>query len=311
MSTLFLFGCGANETGTTNSSEKNNTASTNQEETNTETSDTQPEPNPTDENSIVVIKMSRDVFLDFISNPSSQAIEDMGKDVRKNVSAGDIYIRGSVLFPIEQSVANLLKKENLKTYLEQQEIYTDVKEAFLLDAENVPMLIWIDADNFQGFITINELSGEGHGETPYIYRLYTKEAFFDKFSGIAAAVMIKNSQTYGKFGSAVLYHNYADVPLLETLRLLGATIVEKNENLAEILYKGNTYELDAEYLLLCPKGSSRDMLRPLPGGRVFHYKNEGVVMVDSGTMSGVLWTMETPVWFEFDRSEKLVRIELK
>lgn len=294
MITLLLFGCGANESNTSNTSEEENIANT----------------DVSGDNSIEIIRMSRDVFLDFIVNPSSQDIKTMGEDTRKHVTVGDIYARGSQRFSVQPALAEFLKKENLNTYLKKREIRADVKEVFLLDAPRVPMLAWIEADNFRGFITIEDhWGGEGHA-AHYTYQLYTQDEFHAEYSGVSAKITIKGAEVSDKVAQAVLYHNYADLPVLEVLELMGATVAKKSENLADVYYNGKEYVFDAEKFSMCEKKSDRDAVFPI-SGISFVYKKDGILMVDSTVLSGLFQELGSPVWFEFDRDEKIVRIVLK
>ena len=299
--TLFLFGCSSNNSNSTATSEADGNTSTREEIENTEVQG---------EGSMEIIKISRDVFLDFIGNPSSDVLRDVTQIERKYVSAGEIYDRGSNRFSVQPSLAEFLKKEKMKTYLEEHGIHTNVNDVFLIDSPKVPMLVWIEADGFCGFVTVEDCWGENNYATHYSYQFYTQKEFCAEYDSVFSKVIVKDATPFEKSVQAVLYHDYADFPVLEVLELMGATVTKKSETLADVHYNGKEYTFDLENFSMCEKESGEDVVIPI-SGRIFIYKKDGVLMVDSNTLSALLWELGTPVFYEYDRAERTIRIVLR
>lgn len=295
--TLFFFGCSTNIPTETATSKTDDRTITEGETENTEV--------PKEE-SIEIIGISREVFLDFISNPSSEILRDTTLLKRQYVSSGENYSRGSKLFSVQPSLIEFLKKVNMKTYLEEQGIHTNVKEVLLIDSPRVPMFVWIEADSFCGFVTVEDCWIENNYATHYVYQFYTQEEFYTEYNDILARVTV-NAGPCEKFAQAVLYHDYADFPVLEVLELMGATVTQKSENLADVQYNGKEYAFDSNAFSMREKNSGKDAVMPM-SGRTFVYKKDGVLMVDSHTLSSLLLELGTPITYAYDRNAKTIEI---
>ena len=261
-------------------------------------------------NEIVFYELSRDGFEQFLNNQQYDFLKTNSLNIlsykRQDISENKIYAKSS-LYPYDINnslwgfVGNTAK---IKTYLAQNNITSDIISMAIIDAPNVPLVLWINTDNETCYITITP---QDDFET-YVYEYFSHNNFKNMHIG-KPGVLIINGQTISTNVSPQIYHTTADIPLLPVLRNLGATISTNIDGKKTIVLNDKKFILDIENKkLFSEKNDNENILYEIAGGCTFVYKENEELLVDNSTLLHVLITMGKKTTISVNYSKKTVNI---
>lgn len=236
---------------------------------------------------ITAYELERETLNSFVVNCSIEDLEKCEKqELQYNKNKGYYFItEARSRFTVEQSVIDFIDdKEEITKYLTKNNIDAKVENTALIIAPHTPITLYAKTDDGNFFITINEdIEDDG-----YVYRLYTQDEFKEKFTLKIGSLTIKEKESTIK---TKVYFKSADIPLVATLKALGAKVTEGSQP-SKIMVGNATYYLDLEnYNLYASSNKKQNLLYQIDGGRIFVYAENGDIMVDDATLSDILLEM--------------------
>ncbi len=160
---------------------------------------------PKDTGEMVEYALPRGVFRDFIKMPSQELLESDG--VRKHIYSKSEYMTGYIkrksiygttisedeaksgvmrigVLPVyTEFVEYIGSKSNIEQLLRDNGVYEEILAYALIDihiGDDIPASIWVRTNNGDYFITVTGDYENPFG-TEFIYKLYTKNDFCDKY----------------------------------------------------------------------------------------------------------------------------------
>ncbi len=109
--------------------------------------------------------------------------------------------------------------------------------------------------------------------------------------------------------NAYIYNDFAELPLMEVLKGIGADIEPVEGNKTHILVDDKLFILDLNALTLQENDSSENLLTPVPGNKLFSCRlfSEDILL-DDVTLKGTLFLMGISVDVRYDAAEKTVTV---
>jgi hypothetical protein len=153
------------------------------------------------------------------------------------------------------------------------------------------------------FITINEQPDD----EKYVYRGYSFSDYKNKYGYVNAQLKVEGN--YVECDAVIKrYHDYADVPFVETLICLGLDIRYEGEEIV-IQANNDTYRLDMQNIKLV-KNDDEDynMLNQLDGGVTFAYYSNNSLMIDTNSLITILEEMGVVIHINYDKENELITI---
>ena len=204
------------------------------------------------------------------------------KDIFRKLFFGMMrYLRGR--FQKEPIILGLnfldfAKPESLKQYLTENNIDGEIRDVAIINMESMAATIWVQVDDRDYFITIDELFSDYINDeykyrddpSAYVYRLYTYEEYYNRFSAKDASLIIDSKDVSS--GNYVKKHNSSFyVPFRVVMEKLGAKVDWDTENGNVILtIKGNKYIFNHKTLDFKAEGSDRQIIYMPPGGAYYY-----------------------------------------
>ncbi|MBP3392041.1 MAG: hypothetical protein J6L76_04560 [Clostridia bacterium] len=255
---------------------------------------------------IVIYKISRETFFLFLENPTIPTLNSEGNNKRIYSQSGQWYITSDVKrFEIEQSLLDFVgDKSKIQKFLSQYGVNDEVRNAFVLDAPNVPLTIWVETSKDNLFITIEKQNAD-HS---YVYEYYTLSDYNNKYYWDYAALMVNNKEIKSTI-PAKIYSGYAEVPFMLVLKSLDATVTSLTNEQFEIFFKGENYVLDVDDRSIYAIGKEEDNLLHKDGGVAFIYPYESDIMIDTFTLNTVLRQMGEKIVITCDKTNKIVALQ--
>lgn len=304
-----LCGCSKNTDISTNADIADDIITTNEATT---VQVTEPEYNYVDtpvEGELNIYDISREVFFEFIENPSIEILNTQNRGVHSYPTEGDEIINGSMMFTIDQSFENFVNIESIQCFLSDNGYNAAVENVSIFVASSLSVCIWIETTEDDFVITVNESMDDWFSDELYVYRLYTEEEFCDKFSREEGTAIV-NGTELSSDSTVYIYHSYAEVPLLASLECYGAEIISNNGDIAELKLNGETYYLDLVSRNFYRDGEERDNLfHQVDGGVSYYYVLGNDMMVDDIVFRYIIEDI-TGVFpgVHIDRNTKIVEI---
>lgn len=235
---------------------------------------------------ITAYELERENLNSFVVNCSIEDLEKCKKQaLRYDKNTGYYFVKEAHLFRVDQAMIDFVyDKQEITKYLTENDIDATAEYTALLIVPHTPITLYVKTDDGNFFITINEdIEDDGH-----VYRLYTQDEFKEKFTLKIGSLTIKEKESTIK---TKVYFKSADIPLVATLKALGAEITEDSSR-SKITIGNATYYLDLENLnLYASSNKKQNLLYQINGGRIFVYAENGDIMVDDATLSYILLEM--------------------
>ena len=209
--------------------------------------------------------------------------------------------------PVYDDLLNFIcEKDKFQTYLGSNGVIGNIDNIVIVDVNapevcNVPVFMWIKADQSDYFITI-ELTYVSN-ETEYRYTLYTISEFSDKY-GYKDGVLKINDRVidkdiYIKFQNSGVY-----MPFRTVMEALGAKIEwNPDTNSVNMVCNGKEYVLSIQNgLSLHEKGQPFDLLLPPPGsyGAYSYQIIDDRIIMDNRTMSVLVSLMKARIDVDYE-----------
>lgn len=269
---------------------------------------TEPEYNNVDtpvDGELNVYNISRDVFLEFIENPSIEVLNEKNRAVHSYPSEGDVMVAVTTHFTLTEDLISFVNKEAIQAYLSDNGYDVVVEDIVMFWEGNNNKSIWIDTAEQDFYITL----GWDYSNDERIYEIYTADEYKAEFSRVEGKVIINGTELSGN-STAYIYHNYAEVPLLASLECYGASIISNDGNIAEFKLNGETFYLEFGSREFYRDGDERDNLfHQVDGGISYYYVNGNDMMVDDIVFRYIIENiMGVFPQVHIDRNDKVVEI---
>lgn len=256
---------------------------------------------------VQIYKISRDTFESFLSKPSVETLSIVDSQSYIYPENGQWYVTHNVSrFPIQQSLIDFVGNQTeIESYLLQHNINGKIKNTLIFEAPYVPLTLWVQTDEENVFITINEQTEDAL----YVYRCYTSSDYNEKYGCVYALLNVKGKNITDDV-PVKMYYNYADIPFTSVLKSLGATLTWESDSKAKITFNEKIYILDVENCELYEaENKTENMLYQIDGGRIFVYPAGQELMVDSNTLVCVLEDMGENVAINCNKTSRTVTIK--
>lgn len=252
-----------------------------------------------------IYSITRDSFYSFLEQPTLNAFNNQKSTEYVRTFKKQWYIRrGGSRFTIRKELLNFVTdEEKLKTFLSQQVEVDKIQDIIIFEAPNTPVTVCVKSKEDFWFITINEQPDD----EKYIYRGYSFSEYKKKYGFINATLKVEDK--YVQCDAKIkMYHEYADVPFVETLVYLGMDVRYEGE---EIVIKANndTYRLNTQETKLMKNGDEDyNMLYQLDGGVSIVYYSNNSLMIDTNSLITILEEMGVIIHINCDRDNELITI---
>lgn len=256
---------------------------------------------------IKIYQLSRDAFYAFLESPSRDTFKNSVTLNSVFATANPNFISiNSYCFPIEQELIDFAgNTDKLQEYLLENGVKGTIQDMAIFDSPRMPLTQWLNIDNTNAFITI-DIELEGDIEV-YTYQFYSQKDFQEKYTPVSGRIIIKGKEI--DCDKAIIYHDYADIPLMEVLNAMGAKTVFKYKHNIRIRFNGALYRLDLDKgTLFAVNDAEQDLLNTIVGGPVFVYRVDDELMVGNATLAFVLSSMGEDVFVNTDRENNCVNI---
>lgn len=254
-----------------------------------------------------IYKINRETFYSFLEHPSIELFNVDSDNIYSYTEKENWYITYNITrFPIQQSLIDFAGDvKQVEQYLVENGITANIERIIVFEAPYIPITIWIKSDIEDICITINEQLED----KDYVYRIYSFYEYYEKYCCRDASFMVDGQYITTNI-PVKMYYGYADIPLTVTLEALGAQIVKEDNMSISIIIKEKKYYLNIKNALLYEDNiADVNLLYQIDGGPIFVYKNNQEIMVDSNTLSSVLYQMGVFVTIKCDAENEKVIIE--
>ena len=168
----------------------------------------------------------------------------------------------------------------------------------------MPLTVWLKTSQENVYVTINE-SVDDKG---YVYRFYSQVDFNNKYIPNDGKLIVFEKEIETK-NKPKVYHNYADVSLMDVLKAVGAKIETQNETTRTIIFNDTTYTLNISEKSFFKQGEeNNNLLTTLVGGSFFVYTEDNELMVDTATLHNVMYEIGLEVFIKVDSQNDTVVI---
>ena len=266
-------------------------------------------------NHIPTYEIKRDVFYEFIENPSLAVLQQAERGTHSSVlmksdtagiilreshgvepprvyehKSGALRLLNNNLFIVHESLLDFFcNRKVLEEFLHRNGVEGEVSEFALLAHISTPLTVWMVINQENYFITLDDESNDyaDWDKTTYTYRLYTHSKYLNKFGMKDGQLFVNGVDITGE--NYVKFHfEYAEVPILPIIYALGAVVVE-TDGIYHITYNGEDFIYDPEGdLFQRGDDAQSNALQPVGGGYRFRTFVDGVPIMDSFSVRSVL-----------------------
>ncbi len=276
---------------------------------------------------IVVYSFPYEIFNKFIENPATNIFSDNENKIiisslskssnkqilRKTINQtptqieemeGGIYVgKTPVYLTLIDFVTN---REMLKAFLIKNNIVINsINNINLLDVPNMPAIIWIQDNQQNYYITVDEKYEDKNvkkKEDEYIYRVYSDKEFYSKFSD-KEGILIVNGKNVTTNNFVKINYSGTYISLRGVIESLGQKIEWDDANcVARLMCNGKTYILDCQNKLsLVEEGTSNNILILPPGG-IYYYCSiiNGQTIINENAMRMLLRLMDATINVDYN-----------
>lgn len=257
-------------------------------------------------NQVTIYKIYRDEFELFLKSPSLDTIKS--NDFKKyEYSKYNEWHNGGSRFLVTKPLMELMRDySRLEALLAENGINAKVDNAVIVDAPLVPKTILLETNKGSACFVI----GESANDDEYTYEFCSMSDYAAKYSRTTATVIADGKKIESQC-ETVLYHNYADVPLMAVLKGLGAEVGEMSNGIAELSIDNKSYLFNSNELSLEQIGGQRGNLLFIAGGYTFVYSQGEEIMIDTDTLYVVFRDMGLDITIKCDREKNEVSIDTK
>lgn len=279
-------------------------------------------------NGVVVYSISRTVYNQFLECPSKEILDQKESDTmisiykksdtsegnirREIISKNPVQVdesKGGTMrigsMPVYVSLVDFIgDKENIKKFLSQNDVVGEIKNVAMLEDQNIPVTIWLQVNQENFFITIDE-KFEDYSNNPntneYVYRLYTYLEYRNKF-GIKDGKLKVNDKdiTEGNYVKFQYYGVY--IPFRAIMENLGAKVDwDADRNVVLLTCNDKEYILETNNVFsLVEVGESWNILTPPPGGSYCFEMIDDRINMDDFTMQAVVGLMGAKINIDYE-----------
>lgn len=253
---------------------------------------------------IVIYQVTRDDFESFLYAPSIELITTGNNNYYSYPKDGQWHITSEIIrIPIGSDILNFAGNiSSLQAYLIKNGVTSELVNTLIIDAPRVPLTIWLETETGDYYITVTDLNKKTE------YHFYSADEYCKIYLGKQASLYVNRVEVTTDT-APIVYHNYADIPLVAVLNALGAKITNETDTLMKVFFEGVNYCLDTEKLTLYnERNTDNNLLYQVYGGTIFVYSIEGELMMDSTSMWLTLESMGVNVEINCDSAHGEVNI---
>ena len=254
---------------------------------------------------LVIYSIARDSFDSFLEEPTLNAFNNQKSTEYARTFKKQWHIRyGGSRFTIRKELLNFVTdEEKVKDFLSQQVEVDKIQDIIIFEAPNTPVTMCVKSNEDFLFITINERPDD----EKYVYKGYSFSCYKKKYGYTNAKLKVEGE--YVQCDAMIkMYHEYADVPFVETLTYLGMDIRYEGEEIV-IKADNDTYRLNMQKTKLVKDGDvDYNMLCQLDGGVSIVYYSNKSLMIDTNSLIPILEEMGVIVHINYDKEKELITI---
>ena len=257
---------------------------------------------------IIVYQINRTQFQEFLSTPSADVLDSYGANRLCYPQDGEwLHIIDLRRVPIKQQLLDFCGDvHTLEKCLTDRGISAVIERALMIDTPHVPLTLWLDTTAGNYYITVHNLSDEKP-----TYAFYSESEYRDMYLCAEASLYVNRKEVITDT-PAIVYHNYADIPLLAVLEAMGADLKYESDMLTAISFQGTNYYLDTEkYRLYVADSESHNLIASLQGGTSFVYSVGRELMMDDAMLRATLENMGIDANITMDKEKAIVKIRIK
>lgn len=271
---------------------------------------------------VVVYSLDKNIFRDFMANPSIEILESKENNtdicvftkskskegyIRRKISgrkpehideavSGYMRIGSNFSLPVyTEFIEFISSKSNIQNIFADNNFNCKVNDYVIVEGRvpnsaKVPVIVWVTTDSGNYYITINEKPEFNKQlSTEFGYILYTQDAFLQKF-GLRDGILRVNGKdiTYGNY--IKFENNGVYMPFRAIMETLGATIKwDVIQNNTSVKYNNKEYVLEVNNRLsLIEVGTPENILMTPPGGSYYCDIIDDRIIMDANTMKAVI-----------------------
>lgn len=232
------------------------------------------------------------VIYDLTAEELQAFVAEVGEDTfpwdGDSLKPGEDFIEPPVFYRWEDVVCRFAcTPEDFSAYLAEYGIGTQVKKfTFFMTIDQKPS-IWLQTDAGNYFIV------SSYGEDGMEFVPWTEDKFCNFHLQKECKVYVDGEEAVTEV-PAVMHGSFAEVPMLELLRVFGAEITWTSRTEAAVELNGQAYFLDLEQVIFYDAQREFDLLiscHPV-GGYATVYAVEGELMISHDSFLYLLWELE-------------------
>jgi len=281
---------------------------------------------PKKEETVISFKLcyiAREVFYEFIRNPKQSLLEQEGNETDTYMFSESIDYPGKIRYEILSSdtveiydnhdeinipylhitINNILlnfvgNKNEIGKYLKQNGITGNIESIIILAVYDYsPRTIWVEVDQENYFITIDEMYNIN--EETNVYRIYNHSEYYEKFK-VKDGKLIVNGKDITSDNYIKIHYRYAEFPLVETIKALGAKVEWQSKTTALVTYNNKKYIIDTIEYSFAEIGSIDNIIETPPGGYSFYQVIGDDFILDSDLMKYVVNYMGANINIDYE-----------
>jgi len=169
---------------------------------------------------LAIYKIDSDTFDMLLENNSFEAIESLYINGHSYPKDGNRYTTYTVtIFEITDDILALIHDKTIwEEYFATDNPNEKIENIIVFEAPYTPITAWFKTNIDTYFLTINKDSANGQ-----VCNLYSQSDYIEQYKSHLFALKI-NGLSASNSKSVKVYHNNADLPLLEILTSCGASI---------------------------------------------------------------------------------------
>jgi hypothetical protein len=284
---------------------------------------------------ITLYDVRRDVFNEFLDNPSRAILERDTEDIvaiSYPELISDSYVWSAHRLHVNSKlIAFAGSPQALESFLTENGIVATVKDSALLFTRiHIPVAIWVNTDGGDYFIAIKEIPPAPRSEPIFVrdsanewyehsYTLFCQADFCDQYripietpAENLTLIVLGNDITEGHYVGLNYEYRYAELPFFAVLEAVGATIKWDSPVTAFVTLEGIEYYMNVALGTLIDLEDSTDILFPGFGSehKMYYEITDGELIIDSDTMNNVLFDCKIVTRVDYITGViSLVRIE--
>ena len=253
---------------------------------------------------MIIYSITRESFDSFLEKPTLNVFDNQKSTEYARMIKKQWHIRyGGSRFTISKELLNFVTdEEKVKNFLSQQVEVDKIQDIIIFEAPHIPVTMCVKSEEDFWFITINEQPDD----EKYVYKEYSFSDYKKKYGHMNAKLKVEGK--YVQCDAMIkMYHEYADVPFVETLIYLGMNIKYEGEEI--VIKANNTYRLNMQKAQLLKNGDEDyNMLYQLDGGISIAYYSNKSLMIDTNSLSSILEEMGVLIHISCDKEKELITI---